>query len=65
LRDIAENDRRRREAVEHGKRQAEEILLRREDQLYAEIMGTHQNTVDYLLENLLGSVVDQGKLKIF
>jgi len=60
LRDIAENDRRRREAVEHGKRQAEEILLRREDQLYSEIMGTHQNTVDYLLENLLGNVVDQA-----
>ena len=59
---VAENDRRKREAEEHGKRQAEENLLRRENQLYNEIMSTHQNTVDFLLGDLMNNVVDRGKI---
>jgi len=57
---VAENDRRKREAEEHGKRQAEENLLRRENQLYNEIMSTHQNTVDFLLGDLMNNVVDRA-----
>lgn len=60
--DIAENDRRKRAAIEIGKRQAEENLLSKEDQLYTEIQKVHQNSVDYLLCNLMNNIVDKGKI---
>jgi len=38
---MAEQDRRRREAEESGRRQAEMILAQREDKLYSDIMAVH------------------------
>jgi hypothetical protein len=38
---LAEDDRRRREAQESGRRQAELVLRQREDQLYRELMSVH------------------------
>jgi hypothetical protein len=38
---LAERDRRRREAEESGRRQAEQILSHREDALYKELMSVH------------------------
>lgn len=39
--ELAENERRQREAQESGRRQAEQILRKREDVLYKELMGVH------------------------
>jgi len=55
---IAENDRRKREAEERGRRQAEDILSRREDLLYQEIMKTHQGTVDTFLDTMFFNAVE-------
>jgi hypothetical protein len=38
---LAEDDRRKREAQESGRRQAEQILRQREDVLYKELMTVH------------------------
>lgn len=38
---IAENDRRKREAEERGRRQAEKLLEHREDLMYGEIYKVH------------------------
>lgn len=38
---LAEDVRRRREAEESGRRQAEQILRQREDYLYKELMSVH------------------------
>ena len=38
---LAEDVRRRREAEESGRRQAEQILREREDVLYQELMSVH------------------------
>lgn len=46
---LAEDDRRRREAQESGRRQAELVLRQREDQLYRELMSVHQGSVDSYL----------------
>ena len=46
---IAEDDRRKREAEESGRRQAEQILRDREDVLYQELMSVHQGSVDSYL----------------
>jgi hypothetical protein len=43
---MAEQDRRRREAEESGRRQAEQILSQREDFLFKELMSVHQGRVD-------------------
>ena len=58
---IAENDRRKREAEERGRRQAEDILSRREDLLYQEIMKTHQGTVDTFLDTLFHNAIETGE----
>ena len=55
---IAENDRRVREAEERGRRQGEEILERREDLLYEEIMKVHQGTVDTFLDVMFDRSVE-------
>ena len=41
----AEKERKLRENRETGTRQAEQVLKNREEKLYREIMGVHQNTV--------------------
>jgi FKBP-type peptidyl-prolyl cis-trans isomerase len=41
----AENERKMRENRETGTRQAEQILKKREEKLYREVMQVHQNTV--------------------
>ena len=38
---LAEDERRKREAEESGKRQAEEVLRKRQDVLYSELMGVY------------------------
>jgi hypothetical protein len=38
---LAEDDRRKREAQESGRRQAEQVLRQREDVLYGELMRVH------------------------
>jgi len=55
---IAENDRRKREAEEKGRRQAEQTLQRREDLLYQEIMRVHQGTVDTFLDTMFSNAVE-------
>lgn len=54
----AEDERRKREAEETGRRQAELTLRKRENVLYAEIMKVHQGTVDSYLRRIMGRAVD-------
>lgn len=56
---LAEDVRRKREAEESGRRQAEQILRDREDVLYQELMGVHQGTVDSYLQNIFGKTIDK------
>lgn len=46
---LAENERRKREAEESGRRQAETVLRNRQDVLYKELMSVHQGSVDSYL----------------
>lgn len=46
---IAEDIRRKREAEESGRRQAEQILRDREDVMYSELMSVYQGSVDSYL----------------
>lgn len=55
---MAEDVRRRREAEESGRRQAEQILREREDVLYQELMGVHQGSVDSFLQNIFSKTID-------
>ena len=55
---MAEQDRRRREAEESGRRQAEQILSQREDVLYRELMNVHQGSVDNYLQNIVSNAID-------
>jgi len=55
---IAERERRIREAEESGRRQAEEILRRREDFLFKETMNVTQGTVDSWLMGVINQTVD-------
>jgi len=55
---MAEQDRRRREAEESGRRQAEMVLAKREDKLYSELMGVHQGSVDNYLQGLFTNAID-------
>mmetsp|Transcript_6184 Transcript_6184/g.5574 ORF Transcript_6184/g.5574 Transcript_6184/m.5574 type:complete len:401 (+) Transcript_6184:795-1997(+) len=57
---IAENDRRTREAEERGRRQAEETLQRREDLLYQEIMKMHQGSVDTYLDMMMNNALESA-----
>merc|ERR1719281_2111317 len=43
---LAEKNRQLRQAQESGRRQAEERLREREDEMFRQIMGVHQTTVD-------------------
>ena len=55
---LAEDDRKKREAEESGRRQAENILRQREDVLYKELMGVHQGTVDSYLQQIITNTID-------
>jgi hypothetical protein len=55
---MADDGRRRREAEESGRRQAEQILRQREDVLYKELMGVHQGSVDSYLQNIFLNTID-------
>jgi len=55
---IAERERRLREAEESGRRQAEEILRRREDYIFKETMTITQGTVDSWLLSVINETVD-------
>eukprot|EP00347_Sterkiella_histriomuscorum_P002227 403368982 len=55
---LAEDVRRRREAEESGRRQAEQILRQREDVLYKELMSVHQGSVDSYLQNIITNTID-------
>lgn len=57
---FAERHRRLRQASESGRRQAEERLRDREDEMFRQIMGVHQATVDSYLEEVLTSSVQQA-----
>jgi hypothetical protein len=57
---LAERDRQLRQAQESGRRQAEERLREREDEMFRQIMGVHQGTVDSYLEDVLCSTVEQA-----
>ncbi|KNC54466.1 AMY-1-associating protein expressed in testis 1 [Thecamonas trahens ATCC 50062] len=54
---LAERERRRREAAESGRRVAEEARRKVEDEIFAQIMGTHQESVDSYIESVLSSAV--------
>ena len=55
---VAEDVRRRREAEESGRRQAEQILRQREDVLYQGLMAVHQGTVDSYLQGIIVNTID-------
>jgi hypothetical protein len=55
---LAEDVRRKREAEESGRRQAEQILREREDELYQQLMGVHQGSVDSYLQNIFQNTID-------
>lgn len=57
---LAERDRQLRQAQESGRRQAEERLREREDEMFRKIMGVHQGTVDSYLEDVLTNTVEQA-----
>mmetsp|Transcript_51622 Transcript_51622/g.102568 ORF Transcript_51622/g.102568 Transcript_51622/m.102568 type:complete len:703 (-) Transcript_51622:87-2195(-) len=57
---LAERDRQLRQAQESGRRQAEERLREREDEMFRQIMGVHQGTVDSYLEDVLTNTVDEA-----
>lgn len=57
---LAERDRQLRQAQESGRRQAEERLRAREDDMFRQIMGVHQGTVDSYLEDVLTNTVAQA-----
>merc|ERR1719271_1352771 len=57
---LAERDRRLRQAQESGRRQAEERLREREDEMFRQIMGVHQGTVDSYLEEMITNTVEQA-----
>jgi len=57
---LAERDRQMRQAQESGRRQAEERVREREDEMFRQVMGVHQGTVDSYLEDVLCSTVEQA-----
>jgi hypothetical protein len=57
---LAERDRMERQAQESGRRQAEERLRAREDDMFRQVMGVHTGTVDSYLEEVLTNTVDQA-----
>lgn len=56
---LAEDVRRKREAEESGRRQAEQVLRDREDVLYQELMSVHQGSVDSYLQTIFQNTIDR------
>ncbi|XP_047130321.1 cilia- and flagella-associated protein 91 isoform X1 [Hydra vulgaris] len=54
---IAERQRRLREAEESGKRQLEERRRREEDEIFRQVIGVHQETVDSYLSNIITNAI--------
>lgn len=54
---LAERERRARQAGEAGRRQAEEIIRLREDELFQQVMGAHHSSVDSYLEDILTTAI--------
>lgn len=54
---MADEDRRKREFIESGKRQAELILRQREQVLYDEVMQLHHSTVDNYMTHMISSTI--------
>ncbi|PFH32606.1 c3orf15 protein [Besnoitia besnoiti] len=57
---LAERDRRLREAQESGTRQAEELLRAREDETFRRVMSLHHQTVDSYVEGILTASVEKA-----
>jgi hypothetical protein len=60
---IAENERRKREAEEMGRRQAETILRDRQDNMYKELLDVNQATMDSYINSLFSSTVNKVSKK--
>jgi len=56
---LAERQRRMREAEESGKRQLEERRRREEDEIFKQIIGVHQETVDSYLTNIISDAIEK------
>jgi hypothetical protein len=59
----AEDIRRKREAEEMGKRQAENLLRKRQDIMYKDILDTNQSTMDSYINSLLSANVNKVSKK--
>jgi len=55
----AGDERRVREAEEGGRRQAEDALRSREDQMYEQVVRTHQGAADSYVDELMAGQVDE------
>jgi len=55
---LAERQRRLREAEESGKRQVEERRRREEDEIFKQVIGVHQETVEGYLTNIITGAVE-------
>jgi hypothetical protein len=53
-----ERTRRQREAEESGRRQAEEALRNREDEVYTQMMKVHQGTVESFVDEVSSETID-------
>ena len=62
---LAERNRRTREAEESGRRQAEEILRQREDNLFKQFIGLHHTTLDSYLGSVIGGTINTGNIIIY
>jgi len=60
---LAENERRKREAEEMGRRQAETILRNRQDMMYKELLEVNQATLDSYLNSLFANTVNNVSKK--
>jgi hypothetical protein len=60
---LAENERRKREAEEMGRRQAETILRNRQDIMYKELLEVNQATMDSYLNSLFANTVNNVSRK--
>merc|ERR1719174_1095394 len=55
----AGDERRVREAEEGGRRQAEDAVRSREDQMYEQVVRTHQGAADSYVDELMAGQVDE------
>jgi hypothetical protein len=60
---IAEDERRKREAEEMGRRQAEELLRDRQELSYKEILNVNQGTMDSYLNSIFAGTVNKVSKK--